>query len=98
MKRLLSLFALLCLVCTGAWADISLDLTKKYYIQAVNGGAYVKLNDSGNATLSAAPETQFEIAETTDGYTIHAENGYLVGDSWNAVRANESKVWMIEVF
>ena len=97
MKRILSLLALLCLVCTGAWADISLDLTKKYYIQAVNGGAYVKLNDSGNATLSAAPETQFEIAETTDGgFTIHAENGYLIGSGWDAKCSSEAKAWTIE--
>lgn len=96
MKRLLSLFALLCLVCTGAWADISLDLSKKYYIQAVSGGAYVKLNTSGNATLSAAPETQFEIATTDGGYTIHAENGYLIGAGWDTKCSSDAKAWTIE--
>lgn len=96
MKRLLSLFALLCLVCTGAWADISLDLSKKYYIQAVSGGAYVKLNNSGNATLSAAPETQFEIATTDGGYTIHADNGYLIGAGWDTKCSSDAKAWTIE--
>ena len=95
MKRIHTLFALVSLVSAVAWADITLDLTKTYYIQAVNGGAYVKLNTSGNATLSASPETAFEIAVTTDGYTIHADNGYLIGSGWDTKCSSEAKVWTI---
>ncbi|MCQ2293045.1 MAG: M60 family metallopeptidase [Bacteroidaceae bacterium] len=95
MKRIHTLFALLSLVSAVAWADITLDLTKTYYIQAVNGGAYVKLNTSGNATLSASPETAFEIAVTEGGYTIHADNGYLIGSGWDTKCSSEAKAWTI---
>ncbi len=98
MKRLLSLLALLCLVCTGAWASVYLpgtqvtELTEGYYYIGgckQNSQDYYYLYDNGTAAKGSmtynGDNYVWKVTPVEGGYTIQNKgtNRYLTVPSGN---------------